>query len=142
MEISPGLEWQPAIVPAPSRTRSVRTSGGSPPGNDHRAALVRLNWKPARSPRPKTSGQRQDPWYAELPQSQRHTGAGALARSSAVENDVAIARDFLVAVFKIFGRDMQSAGNLRAFGDVLGGVAQLDNGNTIPGFHAIVQSLR
>ena len=49
---------------------------------------------------------------ASLLQLQRHPGAGCFVGSSAVEDDVAVARNLLVAHLQLFGRKAKRAGNL------------------------------
>jgi len=56
------------------------------------------------------AGERADALNASPPQQQRHTGAGSFAGSSTVKDDLAVARDFLMALLEFFRAHVERAG--------------------------------
>ena len=70
-----------------------------------------FNGKAAALPAGEPSGERADARDALPSQKQRHTGAGGFVRSSAVEDDVAVAKNFLLAFLELVGVEAERAGN-------------------------------
>ena len=70
-----------------------------------------LNRKASVVPRPKTTFERSHFLDASPLQKQRHTGAGRFVRSSAEQNDLAVAWDLSVTFFNSVWRKADRAGN-------------------------------
>jgi len=77
---------------------------------------VILNRKAVFLPGCESSRQRTHARYALSSQKQRHTGAGGLVWSSAVEHHVAIAWNFLLALFDLLRVQPQCSGNRQRVG--------------------------
>ena len=66
--------------------------------------------------------------YAVPSELQRHTGAGGFVRSSAEEDDLAVARNFAVdGLSRLFGRNAQRVGQGVRIGQQIEGVTQVDD---------------
>ena len=74
----------------------------------------------ALAPGVKASLERANPGDASALQEQRHTGAGSLVRSSAIEHHVAVARDFLVALVELVRAHVDGARQFDPVGLKLG----------------------
>jgi len=85
--------------------------------------------KIVREPSVDPAFERANPGDSFASQQQRHPGAGRLVGSRTVENDVAVAGNFCVALFDLFHSDTQRArDHLRKRLDIHG-LAQVDDGN-------------
>jgi hypothetical protein len=72
--------------------------GGSIGGSEGRSGFHR---EALREPSVETARQRSHPLDAPPPQDQRHPGAAGLVGSGAVENDVAVPGDFVMASVQV-----------------------------------------
>src|SRR5713226_6314279 len=88
------------------------------------------------------AGQWNDAGDPESSQSQRHTGAGGFVWSSAVEDDVPVARNLLVLGVQILRREAQRSGNLGATGVEFRVVAQIQDGDVFSRLNATPQFVR
>lgn len=91
----------------------------------HRVALVAPGAKPALK--------RADAPDALLPEKERHTGARGLARSSTVENNLAVTRQQAALLLKFLGVDADCPGNGLWIGFEIHGMAQIHNDDILAG---------
>ena len=90
-------------------------------------------WKIVREPGVDPAFKRANPGDSFGPQQQRHTGAGRFIGSGAVDDNIPIARNFMMALFQLLHRDAQRAGyHVRLRFDV-DRLAQIDDHNRITG---------
>jgi hypothetical protein len=92
-----------------------------------------LHWKFVRKPGINPASKGADSRNSLFLQQQRHPGAGRFIRSRAVEDNLSIARDFLVTFFKLFHSHAQSAGYDRGEGLNIERPTQVHNHNLIAG---------
>lgn len=83
------------------------------------------------APSLEASSERPNPRYASLPEEQRHPGAGGFVGSSAVEDDLAVARDFLMAPVKLVGDEAKGAGQGLGAGFELERMTQIHDDNVL-----------
>jgi hypothetical protein len=76
---------------------------------------------------------------ASLFQEQRHTGAGSFVGSSAIEDDVAIARDEFVFMFDLFRRKAQRTHDGVGFTLEVERMAQVDDKDVLARIHHRLQ---
>jgi len=63
------------------------------------------------TPTVKPAGERSDPRDATPPEKQRHTGARGFIGSGAVQDDISVARDLMVALLQLLHGQAQGSGN-------------------------------
>jgi hypothetical protein len=84
------------------------------------------------APSLEAAGQRTDPFDAAASQDQRHPGAGGLVGSGAVENDVPVARDLLLARFQFLDHQVERARDDRRLALELHPVANVHHHDVLP----------
>ncbi len=87
----------------------------------------------------KSAEERADAGDAVLSQLQRRTGAGGFVGSSAVENDVAVSRDLVVAEFEFLRSEAEGAGDDARIGKEVERIAEVDDGDGFAGFYLVVE---
>jgi len=82
-------------------------------------------WEAAFAPSVEATLQGADALDAVFSEEQRHTGAGGFVWSSAIENDLAVAREAVVFFFQFLGVHAEGAGNCFGIGFEIHGMAQV-----------------
>jgi len=82
--------------------------------------------KVAAAPLREPAGERPHTLDASAVQSERRTGARSFVRSSAVEDNVPVAWDFILSRFEFSGRHHQGPRQLRAFGFNVQRIPEID----------------
>ncbi len=75
-------------------------------------------------------------------QLQRRTGAGGLVRSSAEQYDLAVARDFAVTSFEIFGRNLQRSRQSAWIAQDVERMAEVNDHDRFAGLQLVLQLVR